>query len=100
VTERVSSGAADSVVALLPRYVSHVLGVVVGAGGIVWVGERTTRPDQVHWRLFDAQGVERMRVNIDSRHQVVAARGEALWTVSLDTDDVPIVNRFRVPLPR
>jgi hypothetical protein len=98
--ERYSKPFADSVVAALPRYGSPVVDMVVGAGGIVWVGERTDSPDRISRRLLDAQGVDRVRVTLDSRHKVVAARGEELWTVSLDADDVPLLNRFRVAVPR
>jgi len=66
--------------------------------GRLWLAEAPAAGDtMVTWRVLSVAGHARLRVRLPARVRVLAARGEQLYGVYADEDEVPVLVRYLVP---
>jgi hypothetical protein len=78
---------------IVPQYFPPVADFMVGADGTLWL-QRNPRRDL--WMIVDRDGRIAGEVQVPPGVQLRYARGEQVWAVAYDEDDVPTLVRYRI----
>jgi hypothetical protein len=79
----------------LPQFEVPVAAAFVSDDGSLWLQRESTGDSNVYWVLSPI-GELSATVLVPKRVTLLAARGDAVWGTTLDADDVPSVERWRV----
>ena len=78
-----------------PRFASVHLQINFTADGYVWIGvPRSTAMKDLE--LLDGTGKTVLSASLPPGHSLTNGTRSTVWTVSSDSDDLPVLTRFRV----
>lgn len=80
-----------------PRWLRSPRSIHLMADGTVWLLPETgRRPELVEWLVLDDQLRDLARVVLPEAVKPIECRGDLLWTIRRDEDDLPIIERYRI----